>query len=240
MLGDSPTPLRRLLPPEYENGFNKYLPLKNTHPLKNIQPWKIFTPGKYSPLKNIHPWKIFTLWKIFTPEKYSPLKNIHPWKIFIQRPLLGASLTPLRRLLPPEYENGFNTPIGADPERLYNGFRWGMWWCNIHYIYIIIKKISNKINDKHRKPNPRLVSSSLLSSITVSPDPRLSHMVDITFTTYHNISHIWDMVNIFGISHFHLIIHHGMIMIMHHVNCRLCNGVSGWTMTSTTLWRRWE
>ena len=28
-----------------------------------------------------------------------------------------------------------------------------------------------------RKPNPRLVSSSLLSSIRVSPDPRLSHMV---------------------------------------------------------------
>ena len=42
-----------------------------------------------------------------------------------QRPLLGASLTPLRRLLPPEYENGFNTPIGADPDRLYNGFKWG-------------------------------------------------------------------------------------------------------------------
>ena len=41
-------------------------------PLKNIHPWKIFTPGKYSPLKNIHPWKVFT------PEKYSLLKNIHP------------------------------------------------------------------------------------------------------------------------------------------------------------------
>ena len=32
-------------------------------PLKNIHPWKIFTPG------NIHPLKMFTL-KIFTPEKY--------------------------------------------------------------------------------------------------------------------------------------------------------------------------
>ena len=29
-------------------------------PLKNIDPWKIFTPEKYLPLKNIHPWKIFT------------------------------------------------------------------------------------------------------------------------------------------------------------------------------------
>jgi hypothetical protein len=36
-------------------------------PLKNIPPWKIFTPERYSPLKNIHPWKIVTT------EKYSPL-----------------------------------------------------------------------------------------------------------------------------------------------------------------------
>ena len=36
---------------------------KRCSPLKNIHPWKIFTPG------NIHPLKMFTL-KIFTPEKY--------------------------------------------------------------------------------------------------------------------------------------------------------------------------
>ena len=39
----------------------------------------------------------------------------------------------------------------------------------------MLMMILSKHND--RKPNPRLVSSSLLSSITVSPDPRLSHMV---------------------------------------------------------------
>ena len=55
-------------------------PLKNIHPWKiftpeNIHPWKIFTPERYSPLKNIYSWKIFT------PEKYSPLKNIHHWKV---------------------------------------------------------------------------------------------------------------------------------------------------------------
>ena len=37
------------------------------------------------------------------------------------RPLQGASLTAFRRLLPPRYENGFNTPVGWDPSRLYNG-----------------------------------------------------------------------------------------------------------------------
>ena len=52
--------------------------------LRNIHPWKVFTPEKYSPLKNIHPLKIFTL-KIFTLYKYSPLeifypKKYSPWK----------------------------------------------------------------------------------------------------------------------------------------------------------------
>ena len=37
------------------------------------------------------------------------------------RPLQGASLTAFRRLLPPQYENGFNTPVGWDATRLYNG-----------------------------------------------------------------------------------------------------------------------
>ena len=29
-----------------------------------------------------------------------------------QKPLLGASVIPLKRLLTPIYENGFNTPVG--------------------------------------------------------------------------------------------------------------------------------
>ena len=37
--------------------------------------------------------------------------------------LWGASLTPLRRILEPEYENGFNTPIGYDLYKLYNRFK---------------------------------------------------------------------------------------------------------------------
>ena len=64
--------------------------------------------------------------------------------------LWGASLTPLTRLLPPHYENGFNTPVGHDPDRLYHG---------------------------HKMPNPRLVSMSLVSDASVELDPELSQMV---------------------------------------------------------------
>ena len=58
--------------------------------MKNIHPWKIFTPYKYSTLKNfhqnIHPQKYSPLkrvhpLKMFTPRKYSLLENIHLWKI---------------------------------------------------------------------------------------------------------------------------------------------------------------
>ena len=64
--------------------------------------------------------------------------------------LWGASLTPLRRILEPEYENGFNTPIGFDQDRLYNGYK---------------------------KPHARLVSTKLISSKTTTPDPNLTHML---------------------------------------------------------------
>ena len=64
--------------------------------------------------------------------------------------LWGASLTPLKRLLEPQYENGFNTPIGLDPEKLYNGFK---------------------------KPNARLISTKLISSKTTTKDPDLTHMI---------------------------------------------------------------
>ena len=40
-------------------------------------------------------------------------------------PLWGASLTPLRRVLPPQYENGFNSAVGEDPDTLYHGHRQG-------------------------------------------------------------------------------------------------------------------
>ena len=64
--------------------------------------------------------------------------------------LWGASLTPLRRILEPEYENGFNTPIGFDLNKLYNGFK---------------------------KPNARLISTKLISSSSTTEDPDLTHMV---------------------------------------------------------------
>lgn len=35
----------------------------------------------------------------------------------------GASETHFRRLLPPIYENGFNMPVGWDPNKLYFGYR---------------------------------------------------------------------------------------------------------------------
>ena len=53
-------------------------------------------------------------------------------------------------MLPPEYENGFNTPIGHDPDRLYNGFR---------------------------KPNARLVSTRVVTSKSDEEDPVMSHML---------------------------------------------------------------
>ena len=42
------------------------------------------------------------------------------------QPLWGASLTPLRRVLPPQYENGFNSAVGEDPDTLYHGHRQGL------------------------------------------------------------------------------------------------------------------
>jgi peroxidase len=37
-------------------------------------------------------------------------------------PTWGVSQMPFRRLLPPIYENGFNTPVGWDPTRKYHGY----------------------------------------------------------------------------------------------------------------------
>ncbi|VDP33431.1 unnamed protein product [Echinostoma caproni] len=55
-------------------------------------------------------------------------------------PRWGAALTPFRRLLAPQYENGINTPIGWSPTRLYFGYP---------------------------KPSARLVSRELLGNATL-------------------------------------------------------------------------
>ncbi|KHN78690.1 Peroxidasin -like protein [Toxocara canis] len=60
----------------------------------------------------------------------------------MEHPFWGVAQTPFRRNLPPIYENGFNTPVGWDPEKLYFGFK---------------------------KPNPRSVSLKLISTETITP-----------------------------------------------------------------------
>ena len=68
----------------------------------------------------------------------------------LQTPLQGASLTAFRRIKPAQYENGFSTPIGWDPNRLYHGFV---------------------------KPGARKVSSELISTSKITEDHEVSHMV---------------------------------------------------------------
>ncbi|XP_042897805.1 peroxidasin [Parasteatoda tepidariorum] len=65
-------------------------------------------------------------------------------------PRWGASLTPFTRLLPAEYENGFNTPIGWSRTKLYNG---------------------------HPKPSARVVSTEIVSTHSVSQDSEYTHML---------------------------------------------------------------
>uniref|UniRef100_A0A182QQU6 Uncharacterized protein n=1 Tax=Anopheles farauti TaxID=69004 RepID=A0A182QQU6_9DIPT len=67
-----------------------------------------------------------------------------------QHPAWGSSLTGFQRLLPPVYENGFNSPIGWNRTATYNGYR---------------------------KPSARLVSTGLISTNTITPDDRITHMV---------------------------------------------------------------
>lgn len=67
----------------------------------------------------------------------------------LQNPLWGTSLSAFRRLLPPIYENGFNSPIGWNKERKYNGFR---------------------------LPSPRLVSTSLITTDVIEQDTEITHM----------------------------------------------------------------
>lgn len=67
----------------------------------------------------------------------------------LQHPMWGASLTAFERLLKPVYDNGFNLPRGAT-ERLHNGYR---------------------------LPLPRLVSTAMIGTETITPDDRYTHML---------------------------------------------------------------
>uniref|UniRef100_G3WUC2 Peroxidasin n=1 Tax=Sarcophilus harrisii TaxID=9305 RepID=G3WUC2_SARHA len=67
----------------------------------------------------------------------------------LQHPMWGASLTAFERLLKSVYENGFNLPRGINPNRLYNG---------------------------HPLPMPRLVSTTLIGTESITPDEHFTHM----------------------------------------------------------------
>ncbi|TSM77386.1 Peroxidasin [Bagarius yarrelli] len=67
----------------------------------------------------------------------------------LQHPMWGASLTAFERLLKSVYDNGFNLPRGAS-ERSVNGFA---------------------------LPLPRLVSTTMIGTETITPDERYTHML---------------------------------------------------------------
>uniref|UniRef100_A0A3P9KYW7 Peroxidasin n=1 Tax=Oryzias latipes TaxID=8090 RepID=A0A3P9KYW7_ORYLA len=67
----------------------------------------------------------------------------------LQHPMWGASLTAFERLLKSVYDNGFNLPRGAT-DRLQNGYR---------------------------LPLPRLVSTTMIGTETITPDDRYTHML---------------------------------------------------------------
>ncbi|CAJ0567070.1 unnamed protein product, partial [Mesorhabditis spiculigera] len=68
----------------------------------------------------------------------------------LDHPMWGVSQMPLKRLLAPVYENGFNTPVGWEKNKLYNGFP---------------------------MPNPRDVSRQLIATHDITPHGHLSSMV---------------------------------------------------------------
>uniref|UniRef100_A0A3B5M4J2 Peroxidasin n=1 Tax=Xiphophorus couchianus TaxID=32473 RepID=A0A3B5M4J2_9TELE len=67
----------------------------------------------------------------------------------LQHPMWGASLTAFERLLKPVYDNGFNLPRGTT-DRVHNGYR---------------------------LPLPRLVSTTMIGTETITPDNRYTHML---------------------------------------------------------------
>ncbi|CAN0028370.1 peroxidasin homolog isoform X1 [Lampetra fluviatilis] len=68
----------------------------------------------------------------------------------LQHPMWGASLTAFERLLKPVYENGFSAPRGLGGAALHNG---------------------------HVLPLPRVISTTLVGTETVTPDDRYSHLL---------------------------------------------------------------
>ncbi|XP_067878217.1 peroxidasin homolog isoform X1 [Heterodontus francisci] len=68
----------------------------------------------------------------------------------LQHPMWGASLTAFERLLKSVYENGFNLPRGINRNQFYNGFP---------------------------LPLPRLISTSLVGTDTITPDDQYTHML---------------------------------------------------------------
>ncbi|XP_064444419.1 probable oxidoreductase PXDNL isoform X5 [Mirounga angustirostris] len=68
----------------------------------------------------------------------------------LQHPMWGASLTAFERILKPAYENGFNLPRGVSRQAL---------------------------SGRYPLPPPRLVSTELAATATVTPDHRYTHML---------------------------------------------------------------
>ncbi|XP_077991654.1 peroxidasin homolog [Glandiceps talaboti] len=68
----------------------------------------------------------------------------------INNPTQGAAKTPFARLLHSIYEDGFSEPVGWNPNQLYNG---------------------------HPKPSPRLVSTEVGSTTSITEHPQLSNFV---------------------------------------------------------------
>uniref|UniRef100_A0A4W3J5W6 Peroxidasin homolog n=1 Tax=Callorhinchus milii TaxID=7868 RepID=A0A4W3J5W6_CALMI len=68
----------------------------------------------------------------------------------LQHPMWGASLTAFERLLKPVYENGFNLPRGSNLNQEYSS---------------------------HPLPLPRLVSTAMIGTETITPDDQYTHLL---------------------------------------------------------------
>ncbi|KAG5889229.1 hypothetical protein JTB14_006365 [Gonioctena quinquepunctata] len=95
----------------------------------------------------------------------------------LQHPMWGASSSGFRRILKPIYEDGLTKPIGWIKDRKYYGFP---------------------------KPSSRLVSSTLIATSKITPDPVITHMVmqwgqfldhDLDHATPSVTSESWDGID---------------------------------------------
>uniref|UniRef100_A0A8C4RTY0 Peroxidasin like n=1 Tax=Erpetoichthys calabaricus TaxID=27687 RepID=A0A8C4RTY0_ERPCA len=68
----------------------------------------------------------------------------------LQHPMWGSSLTAFERILKPVYENGFSLPRGVNHDTVYNG---------------------------HHLPMPRMISTVMIGTETITPDDRFTHML---------------------------------------------------------------